>query len=174
MSKIDQKKLNRFLQLAGLRLHGDWVVIGGSVLQLVGAGYRVTNDIDLAGPENATQKDSVILMEIAEELGLPVEAINQAGAFFLSKIPHWKKMSVLHYEGKNADFYRPNSTLFLLLKIPRLSESDLTDCLKFMELFPKEIEKSVVLKKLDSEKKKAEGGRAFRLERLKAEVKRLA
>lgn len=167
MNPINQKALTHFLEKAGDRLTGDWVIIGGSVLALVGAQYRVTNDIDLAGPEEATQKDNLLLMEIAEELGFPVETINQAGAFFLSKIPQWKKMIVLHHKGKKAAFYRPNATLYVLLKMPRLTESDLTDCLKLMELYPQEIDSSLLLRKLEQEMSKADGQKTSRLSKLR-------
>lgn len=125
--------LKKFLELASKRLKGSWVVIGGSVLHALNLEPRPTLDIDLAGPETATQEDTIALMEIAESIGLPVEAINQAGAFFLRKISGWEKDLVLLYKGKKATFLRPNATLFTLLKVVRLSESDLDDCLAMIK-----------------------------------------
>jgi hypothetical protein len=73
------------------------------------------------------------LMEIAEDLGLPVETINQAGGYFLSKIPGYRKSLVLLHTGPQARIYRPDALLYVLLKLPRLSESDLGDCLRFLD-----------------------------------------
>lgn len=89
MSRIDAEMLQSFVRLAAERLKGDWVVIGGCVLPLLGVEHRTTVDIDVAGPRDADADQVFILMEIAEELGLPVEAINQAGAFFLRRIEGW-------------------------------------------------------------------------------------
>jgi hypothetical protein len=114
--------------MAGRALDGDWVIIGGSVLPLVGAEGRVTVDIDIAGPADAGQDQTLALMDIAERLGLPVEAINQAGAFFLRRIEGWEREIVLVHEGPRARIHRPSVTLFVLLKIGRMSESDLADC----------------------------------------------
>ncbi len=126
--------LARFLRLAGDRLEGDWVMVGGALLPLLGVRHRVTLDIDIAGPQDARGEQSLILMEIAEQLGLPVEAINQAAAFFLRRIEGWQDNLILLHRGKNAAIYRPNVTLFLLLKLGRMSESDLADCLEFIKL----------------------------------------
>jgi hypothetical protein len=165
--QITEKHLKRFLKIAGNRLSGDWVIIGGSVIPLIGGAYRVTNDIDLSGPETATQKDTVTLMEIAQEIGLPVEAINQAGAFFLKKVPSWRKQLVVVHRGKKASFFRPNATLYLLLKIPRFSESDLTDCITLIHKHPEELNLAVLEKKLKREANLASGERLKRLEKLR-------
>jgi hypothetical protein len=118
---------------AGDRLSGDWVILGGAVLHLLNLDIRVTTDIDIAGPVTATTKDTIVLMDIASELGLPVEAINQAASYFLFKIAGWEKSLVLIHEGQSARILRPDVNLFLQLKISRLSESDLMDCLAILE-----------------------------------------
>jgi len=133
---INKETLLKFIEKAEQRLQGDWIIIGGAVLPLLGLSHRVTMDIDIAGPTESTQAETLALMEIAEELGLPVEAINQAGAFFLRRIKGWKKMLVplssVNSE-QRATFFRPQATLFILLKLGRFSESDLQDCLVFIE-----------------------------------------
>ena len=68
--------------------------------------------------------------------GLPVETINQAAGLFLRKIANWNKMLVPLIKG-TATIYRPNVTLFLLLKMERLSESDLGDCIEFIKFSKK-------------------------------------
>lgn len=132
MSGIDRKLLRRFLTLASDRLRGDWVLMGGAVLPLLGIEQRVTFDIDVAGPRDAGADQLLALMEIAERLGLPVEAVNQAGAYFLQRIDGWEERLVPVHEGKLARFFRPDVTLFWLLKIARLTESDLADCLALL------------------------------------------
>ncbi len=72
-------------------------------------------------------------MKLAEDLGLPVETINQASLYFLEKIPNYIKELVILHKGKSATIYRPNVNLFIQLKVGRLSESDLADCLEFLK-----------------------------------------
>ncbi len=134
MSGLDGTRLRRFLKLAGERLRGDWVVIGGCVLPLLGVEHRVTVDIEIAGPDDSGMKDTLILFGIAEELGLPVETINQAGALFLRRIPFWESNLIEIHRGSGATLHVPDATLFLLLKIRRLTESDLGDCLAMLDL----------------------------------------
>ncbi|MBF0443814.1 MAG: hypothetical protein HQK54_18040, partial [Oligoflexales bacterium] len=75
---ITEELIHSFLKLAGERLEGDWVILGGSVLPLLGINYRVTIDIDIGSClPDVSQKQILILMEIAEKLGLPVESVNQ-------------------------------------------------------------------------------------------------
>jgi hypothetical protein len=132
MKKIDSQIVKRFAKKASDELPGDWVIIGGSVLPLMGIDHRVTVDIDVAGPDTVKQQHVLKLMKIAEGLGLAPEAVNQAGAFFLHKIKGWEKHLVLIQEGKKGRVFRPNLNLFIRLKIGRLSESDLGDCIKMI------------------------------------------
>ena len=83
MTGVTPDHLHRFVERAAARLRGDWVLLDGAVLPLLGLEIRVTLDIDVAGPDGATQADVVTLLEIAVECGLPPEAVNTAGAFFL-------------------------------------------------------------------------------------------
>lgn len=169
--KMDSAILQRFLKLASSRLRGKWVVMGGTVLPLLGIEYRVTNDIDLAGPRTASQEDTLILMGIAEELHLPVEAINQAGAFFLFKIPDWESHLIEVFRGKSATFFRPDTTLFCLLKIPRLSESDFDDCVQMLKFDSKTVEVSRLVKEISKHlKENPSEGKATRLSALKKMV----
>ena len=65
MNVVDGSLLQRFLSLAGERLRGDWVVIGGCVLPLRGVEQRTTLDIDIAGPDTAGMSDTLLLFGIA-------------------------------------------------------------------------------------------------------------
>jgi hypothetical protein len=130
---IDRDLVHRFVALAADSLQGDWVVMGGAVLPLLGVETRVTWDIDVAGPPEARMDQALLLMEIAEELGLPVEAINQAGAYFLHRVDGWRESLVKVRVGKSGTILRPDATLFVLLKIDRLTESDLADCTAMLD-----------------------------------------
>lgn len=133
-NRIDSKFMKKFIALASEQLEGEWVVMGGTVLPLLGIDLRVTVDIDVVGLElkNSNQQ-SLRLMALAESMGLPIEAVNQAGAYFLSKIPDVREHLVLYHESKKCKIYRPNVYLFLKLKIARLSQSDLEDCLAMIK-----------------------------------------
>ncbi len=146
MIEINSKTTQKFCELAAKELKGDWVILGGSVMVLLGVKERFTVDIDLAGPTTSTQADTLKLMTIAEKIGLAPEAINQAGAFFLNRIPNWKDNLVPIIKKKDFSLSRPNSFLFLQLKIARLSESDFGDCINMLKLEPVTPKQSQVLK----------------------------
>ncbi len=126
---ITPDTMHRFVALAAERIHGDLVVLGGAVLPLVGVFHRVTHDVDVAAPDEAT----LDLFRIADELGLPPEAVNQAAAFFLHRIPDWRDHLILVREGRAGRVHRPDAALYILLKLSRLSESDLADCLAYLD-----------------------------------------
>lgn len=128
MTPLTRDLLERFLRIAGDRLTGDWVLMGGTVLTVVGITHRVTLDIALAGPEGATNAETLALMEIAQSLGLAPETINQAGALFLRRVPGWQDDLVLLHRGATAAIHPPGVTLLVLLKLGRLGEADLADC----------------------------------------------
>ena len=128
---MDGDLLDRFLDLAVDRLDGYWVIIGGMVLPLVGIQHRVTLDIDVAGPEGNLQ--TLELLEIAQAIGLPPEAVNQAAAFFLHRIPGWERHLIPVRKGLRATFHRPDATLYVLLKLARLTATDLADCLQYLQ-----------------------------------------
>lgn len=72
-------------------------------------------------------------MGIAESLGLPVESINHAGAYFLRKVPGFREHLVLLHKGPSVRIFRPEVELFIKLKLSRLSPSDLLDCIHFVK-----------------------------------------
>lgn len=124
---ISKKLIDEFLDLAVLKLSGDWVILGGAVPYLLGATDRPTSDIDLAGPVNSTQRDTLALMEIAESLGMPIESVNQSAAFFLHRIAGWQdKLLLIRHQG-SCRILMPNTELFFQLKIQRSNEADIVD-----------------------------------------------
>lgn len=133
-AKILEKLIGKALE----NLQGDWVVIGGTVLPLVGVEYRSTVDVDMIPMQDKGNESLLALMELANDIDLPVEAINSAGMFFLKKIPDWKKRLVLHAESKRCRIYRPNLDLYLELKISRFSESDESDIAAYLKWHQKQ------------------------------------
>src|SRR5712691_4763012 len=68
-------------------------------------------------------------MELAVNCLVPIEAVNSAADFFVRRIDGWRDQLVELMRGSSAIIYRPSATLFLLLKLERMSEADLGDCL---------------------------------------------
>ena len=46
MNPLDSRTLKSLVENPGQRLEGDWVVIGGNVLPLLGVEHRTTRDPD--------------------------------------------------------------------------------------------------------------------------------
>ncbi len=129
---INRKLMKRFQEQALRTLSGEWVIIGGAVLHVLGLDKRLTMDIDLAR-KSGDLDETLKLMKIAEKLNLPVTAINQAGAFFLRRIQNWEKKLILCAESSSCRIYRPHGELYLQLKMSRMSESDLEDCMQMIQ-----------------------------------------
>lgn len=171
---MNPKLMKKFVKILGERVSGEWIILGGTVLPLLEASSRTTNDIDVAAPLNATQKETLLLMDIAKSLQLPIEAINQAAGFFLYRIPDWKKELVLFHKGKKATVFRPSATLYLLLKLERLNESDFEDCLKMIAFSKKnkeEIDRTRIISKIKDELRKSQNvPKKERLKKLLSEI----
>lgn len=124
---LDHLALLTLIEAAGDRLTGDWLLVGGGAAVLWFHASRLTEDVDLIAIEG-TNEQRLALMDLAVSSGLPIEAVNSAADYFVRRIPGWRQeLEVLH-AGRTATIYRPSATLFLLLKIGRLTEKDLEDC----------------------------------------------
>jgi hypothetical protein len=174
MKPLDRKTLKKFVRLAGDRLTGDWVLLGGTLLHMLEADYRSTTDIDVVGINQQDTGDTLKLMEIAEELELPIESINQAAAYFLLKIKDYQSHLLLLHGGKKARLFRPDTYLFIQLKIGRLNETDLSDCIVYLKTVRNEgdpVDLSAIEKLLSNAlKKEPLQSKRERLERLLAAV----
>ena len=109
------------------RLEGDWVLVGGGAAALWFDAARMTEDVDLVpvSPDPAARYQ---LLDLADALGVPVEALNSAADFFLRRLDGWQDDLVLVSEGRRGRVFRPGPALFLRLKLRRLSALDLADC----------------------------------------------
>lgn len=138
---IDSKLMKRLVKEALQELEGEWLVIGGTVLPLMGVDHRVTVDIDLVNLDFKKSNEGLLkLMAIAERLKLPVEAVNQAGAYFVSQVKDLRSHLVVFAKSKQCTVFRPDVYLYIRLKLSRFSESDLEDCLAFVKLNPEEFQ----------------------------------
>lgn len=129
--RLDRDRLEDIIQALGDRLDGDWLLVGGALVALWVEPRRVTAD-DLVGL-GGTMAERLALMEAAEGLGLPVEALNSAADFFVRRVAGWREQIEPFRRGRRATIHRPTPTLFLLLKLARLSEQDLADCLAVLD-----------------------------------------
>jgi hypothetical protein len=148
MTLITAKVVDRFIDLVLKELKGEWVIVGGVVPYLLGSSERPTLDIDIAGPDEASQADTLKLMDIAETLGLPVESINQAASFFLKRIPDWQKQLVLIRSNQHCKVFRPSIELYFALKLQRGSESDIADLMSAWKLETDKEKFRVIVKNL--------------------------
>jgi len=130
-STLDTQTLKRFLDLAVKKLKGEWLLVGGTLLPAVGISHRSTVDIDFVGLTKAETSQNLELMELAESMGLPVEAVNQAASFFVHKLGYNSRELLPLRQSKNCRIYRPSCELYWKLKLARLTESDYQDCKQY-------------------------------------------
>jgi hypothetical protein len=128
VERLDRAQLEEILNRATERLTGDWLLVGGALVALWLEGRRTTEDVDLI-PLNGAPEERYALMDLASELGLPIEAVNSAADYFVRRIEGWREELEPFLEGSRATIYRPTPTLFLLFKLRRLTAQDLQDCL---------------------------------------------
>ncbi|MEE8409515.1 MAG: hypothetical protein V3T05_07915 [Myxococcota bacterium] len=130
--ELDRARIEAIIQAIVDRSAGEWLLVGGGLVALWLEPRRVTEDLDLVGLQG-TRAERLALMETASDLGLPVEVVNSAADFFVHRVPDWKEQIEPFFQGKVGTVYRPAPTLFLLLKLQRLSEQDLEDCRTLLE-----------------------------------------
>jgi len=124
---LGHARIDDVVQAVADRLPGDWLLVGGGLVALWLSPRRVTEDVDLVGIEG-TGAERLALLGLAIDLNLPVEALNSAADFFVHRIPDWNQQIELFRQGARGRIFRPSPTLFLLLKLRRLSGQDLSDC----------------------------------------------
>lgn len=129
---FDKARIEALLTAASEQLDGEWLLIGGAAAATWFSVARTTEDVDLVGLAG-TSAERLALMDLATRAGLPVEAVNSAADFFVRKIDGWRDELVPLVRGPRATIYRPSATLFLLLKIERLTAVDLDDCIALLD-----------------------------------------
>lgn len=130
--RFDKARIEQLLALATEQLEGDWLLIGGAAAAAWFSAARTTEDVDLVSLAG-TSAQRLALMNLADSAGLPIEAVNSAADFFVRKIDGWRDELVPLVRGPRTTIYRPSATLFLLLKIERLTPVDLDDCVALLD-----------------------------------------
>ncbi len=168
MKNLNPALLRKFLRVAGDKLKGKWLLVGGTLLPAVGIEIRSTVDIDLIGLGEREMTQNLELMELAESLGLAVESVNQAAAFFLKKTGYMLEDLLVLHKGKQATIFRPSLALYWKLKAGRLTESDFEDCRHYLRYCrgQNDVEDRAGLKAWLAREAKIAGGRAPRLLKL--------
>ncbi len=173
---MDRQRIDAVVQAVADRLDGEWLLVGGSLVALWIDTGRTTEDIDLV-PVRGSKDARMALLGLAADLGLPVEALNSAADFFVERIPKWTDEIVVLRKGKRGTVYRPSPTLFLLLKIRRMSEEDLADCLGLLDKTAKEalpLDAARVLREMESLPAHEERGVRGRRDRLRKRLQTMA
>ncbi len=124
---LDKARIEEVVAAIADRLPGDWVVLGGALVSVWLDARRTTEDVDVVGL-GGTLQERYALFRLANELGLPPEALNSASDFFLEQIPDWRDELELWKRGATGAVWRPTATLLVMLKSGRLSAQDLADC----------------------------------------------
>lgn len=167
--ELDAGRIRHVVRAVADRLDGDWLLVGGALAAIWIRPGRTTEDVDLVAIP-ASQERRLALFQLADDLGLPVEALNTAADFFVERVPGWRdELETLH-SGKRGTVYRPSPTLFLLLKLRRLSAEDLEDCVALVAKASREglsIDRRRVLRALDALPESPDAALSARRDRLR-------
>jgi len=115
---MDGERIRAIVHEIGERLEGDWLLIGGGLVALWIEPGRTTEDLDIVGMAGCDDP-RLALLQLADDLGLPVETLNSAADFFVQRIDGWEREVELLQRGSVGRIFRPSATLFLLLKVGR-------------------------------------------------------
>jgi hypothetical protein len=112
------------------KIGGEWVLTGGSLIQLQASDSRATEDLDIIGLTHPALSETLAqneLFKAALRIGLSPETVNSAASFFFHQIPEWQNHLVKIKVGPVGTVFRPDLTLFIVSKLARSSEIDLQD-----------------------------------------------
>lgn len=103
---LDRQAIERIVRAIGDRLEGDWLPSGGALVSLWLDSRRMTEDLDVIGM-SGTLQERFALMQVASDLGLPIEAVNSAADFFVQRIPGWRQEVEPLLRGARGTVFRP-------------------------------------------------------------------
>lgn len=149
VSLLDHNQIRGVLQRLADTHSGDWLLVGGGAVALWLSARRTTQDIDIV-PFIAAPEARYALYGVAHDLGFPVEVVNSAADFFVHRIDDWRTMTVELLRGQLGTIWRPTATLLILLKLGRMSERDLEDCLAAVLGAPDELDHPRILSAVES------------------------
>jgi hypothetical protein len=127
---MENEKIEAILDEICQKIGGEWLLVGGCLVQLEYDGARATEDIDLIhifDPAKTSVKAQDELFKAASQLGLDPESVNSAAGFFVSELPGWEDELEEWRHGPAGRVLKPSLTLFVALKLARGSEIDLQD-----------------------------------------------
>ena len=130
MNSLETSKIQGIIDDLCHKIGGDWLLVGGSLVQLEYQGARATEDIDLIHlrhPHLSEVRSQDELFKAAYNRGLSPESVNSAARFFVSELKNWESQIVVLKKGPLGCVYKPNLTLFIALKLSRATETDLCD-----------------------------------------------
>jgi hypothetical protein len=137
---MDRAKITQILQRLSHHIGGDWLLVGGALVQIEIDGTRATEDVDLAFMGHPSKSLNFLQDELFQyslsKLKVGPESLNLAVSFFLNQIPDWHKECHLLLSGPVGNIYRPSLTLFIALKLNRASSIDLQDIKLALKKFP--------------------------------------
>jgi hypothetical protein len=138
---METSKLRRILEQLSHEIGGDWLLVGGALVQLELNAERATEDIDFALISSTEKTQEKLLTELFRfsmtELHLGPESLNTAVSPFLEELPGWRDECKLLMSGPAGSIYRPSLSLFLALKIRRSSTIDIEDMKAALKGWPK-------------------------------------
>ena len=139
---MESSKVSEILDYLCQHVGGDWLLVGGALVQIELSAERATEDIDLALISHPTKSEAVAQNELFQysmkQLNIGPESVNLAVAPFLNDFLHWQSECKLLKSGSKGNIFRPSLTLFIALKLGRASTIDLKDIRLALEKFPRE------------------------------------
>jgi hypothetical protein len=127
---MDVLKVESLLDKICQTVGGDWLLVGGSLVQIEYDANRGTEDIDLvpiSHPSFSDVKAQDELFKAAKSIGLDPENVNSAARFFVGEFQEWQLEVIAFREGPAGRIFRPTLALFVGLKLKRGTEIDLED-----------------------------------------------
>jgi hypothetical protein len=128
---MEISKVHKILEELCQTIGGDWLLVGGALVQIEFDEQRGTEDIDLALISSSDKSEAVLQNELfrfsMNELQIGPESVNLAVTPFLNDLSGWREECQLLRAGAAGNIYRPNLTLFIALKMKRASSIDLSD-----------------------------------------------
>ena len=128
---MEKAKTDRILEELCQNIGGDWLLLGGTLVQLIYDGERATEDIDLVHISHPTaSRESVqnsLFQFTHKEWGIGSEFVNLSVEFFLNELSGWQTEVLPYRRGPRGQVLRPSLTLFCALKLRRGTELDLAD-----------------------------------------------
>ncbi len=128
---MDKAKTSRILDELCQNIGGDWLLVGGSLVQIAFDGNRATEDIDLVQMRHPSKSKEVLQNELFQftmkNWGIGPEFVNLAVDFFVRDLADWESETLELRRGPQGRVLRPSLTLFVALKLRRGTEIDWQD-----------------------------------------------